>query len=381
MGKVAQNSAKYVIKVEMRAGGLVEKPDIVGAIFGQTEGLLGEELDLRELQEKGRVGRIDVQVEVDEGSSSAEIKIPSSLDSTETALLAASLETIERVGPSSADIKVKEIQDQRTSKRDFIVKRAKQLLKDIKDEKPEKNRITDEVKREVRTSEITEYRGFQAGPEAEVSDEVVLVEGKADLLNLMSYGIKNAVAIGGTSIPEDIEEISDGKTVTAFLDGDRGGELILKELRQKASVEYIARAPDKKEVEELGKEKVFECIRDKQPLKFVREKEVEQEKMADEKLERMSQILEDLVGTRAVCVLDENLEEVDRMPGSDFEQVRNIGECESIVFDGEIDVEEIETVEESGASYIIGMEKTGRATSGSVKILTRKDLEKPEIKE
>ncbi|MFB6145688.1 MAG: DNA primase DnaG, partial [Candidatus Nanohaloarchaea archaeon] len=251
MGKVAQNSVKYVIEAKLDSNGVVEKPDIVGALFGQTEGLLGEELDLRELQERGRIGRIDVQVSKNNGSSTAKIKIPSSLDATETALLGAALETIERVGPTNADIRIDEIRDERNSKRDYIVKRAKQLLKEMKDSKPEKAQITDEVKEEVRTSEITEYRGFKAGPDAEYAEEVILVEGRADLLNLMRAGVKNAVALGGTSIPAGIEDIGSEKKLTAFLDGDRGGDLILEELREKAEPDFVARAPEKKEVEEL----------------------------------------------------------------------------------------------------------------------------------
>jgi len=202
MGKVAQNSVKYVVEAELKSTGMVEKPDVVGAIFGQTEGLLGEDLDLRELQERGKVGRIDVKVNNRDGRSDAQIEIPSSLDATETALLGAALETIERVGPTDADITVKELRDERTSKRDYIVKRAKQLLDSLEDNKPGKTEITDEIKQEVRTGHISEYRGFKAGPEAEKSDEIILVEGRADVLNLLKHGVKNAVALGGTSVPK-----------------------------------------------------------------------------------------------------------------------------------------------------------------------------------
>ena len=40
--------------------GVVEKPDVIGAVFGQTEGLFGPELELRELQKSGRIGRIEI---------------------------------------------------------------------------------------------------------------------------------------------------------------------------------------------------------------------------------------------------------------------------------------------------------------------------------
>jgi len=51
-----------VIRAKIEIEGVVDKPDVVGAIFGQTEGLLGEDLDLRELQRTGRVGRIQIAV-------------------------------------------------------------------------------------------------------------------------------------------------------------------------------------------------------------------------------------------------------------------------------------------------------------------------------
>jgi DNA primase len=372
MGKISQSSTKYVIRAELESSGIIEKPDIVGAIFGQTEGLLGDELDLRELQEKGRVGRIDVNVEEKDGSSQAEIEIPTSLDSTETALLAASLETIERVGPTGADIRVKNIDDRRNTKRDYIVKRAKQLLSEMQDDKPEKNSITREVKEEVRTSEITEYRGFSAGPSAEESEEIIFVEGKADLLNLLKNGVKNTVALGGTSIPENAEKIAEEKTLTAFLDGDRGGDLILRELGEKAEPDYVARAPEDKEVEELGKEQIYRALRDKERFKYAGNGE--KEELGDEKIERFSDILDELVGTRAVFVLDEELEIVDRFPLQKTDKLRENENCKAVALDGEIGKQITEKAEKAGSDYLIGMKKTGSVNSSKLRIITRKDL-------
>lgn len=371
MGKIAQNSEKYIIKAELDSSGMVEKPDVVGAIFGQTEGLLGDQLDLRELQEKGRVGRIDVNVKNSEGSSRATIKIPSSLDSAETALLAASLETIERVGPTNADIRVKEIEDRRTSKRDYIVKRAKQLLEDIQEDTPEKTEITEEVKQEVRESEISEYRGFRAGPDAEESEEVILVEGRADLLNLLRNGVKNALALGGTSVPSNIQEIEDQKIVTPFLDGDRGGDLILKELEEKAEPDYVARAPKDKEVEELPKEEIYRALRDKEPFKYAGSSE-EKESIDEQKLEELHDILDELVGTRAVYVLDEDMDVKEKFPADSFEvSMSEIDGCHAVAFDGKIDSSKIEMAEKQDAELVAGMEKTGTANSSKLEIVSR----------
>lgn len=373
MGKVAQNSVKYVIEAKLKSTGMVEKPDVVGAIFGQTEGLLGEDLDLRELQERGKVGRIDVQVDDQNGSSDATIKIPSSLDATETALLGAALETIERVGPTDADITVKELRDERTSKRDYIVKRAKQLLDSLEEDKPGKTEITDEIKQEVRTSHISEYRGFEAGPEVENSDEIILVEGRADVLNLLKHGVKNALALGGTSVPERIQEIGDEKHLTAFLDGDRGGDLILKELKQKADPAFVARAPENKEVEELGKEDIYSSLRDRSPVKYDNVEEVERDSIDAETKKQLSQQLEDLVGTRAIHVLDESFEPQQKLPRNKASE-QDMEEAKAVVLDGEIDQDIVESAEQAGAEFVVGMKRSGRANSSSLRILTREEV-------
>lgn len=373
MGKVAQNSVKYVIEAELKSTGMVEKPDVVGAIFGQTEGLLGEDLDLRELQERGKVGRIDVQVNDQNGSSDAEIKIPSSLDATETALLGAALETIERVGPTDADITIKELRDERTSKRDYIVKRAKQLLDSLEDDKPGKTEITDEIKQEVRTGHISEYRGFKAGPEADKSEEIILVEGRADVLNLLKHGVKNALALGGTSVPERIQEIGEEKSVTAFLDGDRGGDLILKELKQKAEPEFVARAPENKEVEELGKEDVYSTLRDRSPVKYDKVDDVEKEGIDTETKKLLSEQLEELVGTRAVHVLDDSFEPRQKLPRNKAGD-EEIQEAKAVILDGEINQSIVESAEKAGADFVVGMKRSGRANSSSLRILTREEV-------
>lgn len=368
MGKVAQNNSKYVIKAEMNAAGVVEKPDIVGAIFGQTEGLLDDDMDLRELQDRGKVGRIQVNVEQEKGKSSAEISIPSSLNAADTAIIAASLETIERVGPSSASIKVKEIADQRVSKRDYIVKRAKQLLQDMHDERPESQNIEREVKSEVRKAQATEYRGFTAGPEAEDADRLIVVEGKADLEQLMKYGITNVLAVGGTSVPDNITEVVEDCETVAFVDGDRGGDLIIEELEQKIELDKIAKAPEGKEVEELPKKTVFEALRDTEDSEDV-ETDPEQ-KVSDEVKKSLEENLKELVGTRALVALDRDFKEKQRLP---INKASEVEKCYAVVFDGEIDTEIIDNLEDS-AEVLAGMDKTGRAASEKLILLTREEL-------
>ncbi|NJE30750.1 DNA primase [Thermococcus sp. 18S1] len=265
-------TTKYVIYAEFEASGIVERPDVVGAIFGQTEGLLGDDLDLRELQKTGRIGRIRVEVHTKAGKTYGTITVPSSLDRVETAILAAALETIDRVGPAEANIKVLRIEDVRATKRKYIIERAKEILEGLMEQEiPETQELTEEVKKAVRAKELIEYgpEKLPAGPHVPFSDSIIVVEGRADVLNLLKHGIKNAIAVEGTSVPETITKLSKERIVTAFTDGDRGGELILKELLQVADVDYVARAPEGKEVEELTKKEIVKSLRSKVPAEQV----------------------------------------------------------------------------------------------------------------
>ena len=259
------NSSKYVIRASIRANGVVNKSDVVGAVFGQTEGLLGDELDLRDLQKSGRMGRVEVDIKSDKGKSSGEIVISSSMDQVETSVFAAALETVERVGPCKATVKVVALEDSRNSKREVIIERARNLLIDlIKDSKSAGSTITDTVRQVLQTEEIVRFKGkLPAGPNVETSDAVIVVEGRGDVLNLLRHGIKNAVAVEGTNIPSSVSDLSKERTVTAFMDGDRGGQMIIQELLQVAEIDFIARAPDNTEVEHLTHKQIMKCLRDK----------------------------------------------------------------------------------------------------------------------
>ncbi len=262
------STTKYLIKAKLNADGIVEKPDVVGAIFGQTEGLLGDELDLRDLQKSGRIGRIEVDVHSKQGKSEGEILIPSSLDQVETVILASALETIDRVGPCKAKIGIESIEDVRVTKRDKIIVRAKELLTElIKQSKTTGADLTESVRQSVQVEEVI-YFGkdrLPAGPNVNDSDAVIVVEGRSDVINLLKSGIKNAIAVEGTNIPKTISELSKERVVTAFVDGDRGGELILRELFQVAEVDFVARAPRAHEVEELTQKQIMKCLRNKIP--------------------------------------------------------------------------------------------------------------------
>jgi DNA primase len=260
------STTKYLISARLSTDGIVEKPDIVGAIFGQTEGLLGDELDHRDLQKSGRIGRIEVEVSASKGKSEGIVYVPSSLDQVETAILASSLETIDRVGPCKARINIEKIEDVRVSKRNKIVERAKQLLNELlKQSKVSGIDLADSVRQSVQIEEVVHYgkERLPAGPNIENSDAIIVLEGRSDVLNLLKYGIKNVIAVEGTNVPQTIVDLSREKVVTAFVDGDRGGELILRELLQVAEIDYVARAPAGQEVEELTQKQIVKCLRNK----------------------------------------------------------------------------------------------------------------------
>ncbi|MEK6985046.1 MAG: DNA primase DnaG [Candidatus Thermoplasmatota archaeon] len=260
------STTKYLIKASVQADGVVEKPDIIGAVFGQTEGLLGSELDMRDLQKSARIGRVEVDIETRGGKTTGTIVLPSALDKVESAILAAGLETIDRIGPAKAIVKVLSIEDTRDARRRQVADRAKELLASINEGSGQNSdKIADEVRAAVQVAEITKFRNTKlpAGPNVDSSDSVILVEGRNDVLNLLRCGIKNALAVEGTGIPDEVKELSKEKTTIVFVDGDRGGELIAKEILQSCEVDFVARAPATREVEELPHKLVMKCLKNK----------------------------------------------------------------------------------------------------------------------
>jgi DNA primase len=264
MAKISLVSSKYIVNATIDIDGTVDRPDIIGAVFGQTEGLLGADLELRELQRSGRIGRIEVNTETKLGKTSGTIVIPSSLDKAETAIVGAALEIIQRIGPCNAKIQVTNIEDVRISKRTMVIERAKDLLRKMMDTSmPDSQELADEVSSAVRVMECVEYGPdrLPAGPAIDESDEIIIVEGRADVVNLLKHGFKNAIGLNGTSVPPSVADMCAKKTVTAFVDGDRGGDLIIKELLAVADIDFVTKAPDGKEVEEITKKEIHKALR------------------------------------------------------------------------------------------------------------------------
>ena len=264
MAKISPVSIKYMIHANLNAEGALEKPDVIGAIFGQTEGLLGAELEMRELQKEGKIGRIEVDLHKEGKKTVGVVKVPTALDQSETTLIAAAIETIERIGPCDSQISVESIEDVRGSKRDYIVERAKKLMQQIHGT-TDSREISAEIKDSARIAGIKEY-GEGKLPCGDLSGkEIIVVEGRADVVNLLRNGVNNVIGMNGTKLPDEIRELGKEKEITLFVDGDRGGKLIAQNVVENANVKYIATAPDGKEVEELAGKEILMNLRKKVP--------------------------------------------------------------------------------------------------------------------
>jgi len=329
MAKISPTSIKYSIIADFVADGPFQKPDVIGALFGQTEGLLGSDMELRELQKEGKIGRIEVNLKTEGGKTTGEIVIPSALDKTETTIVAAALETIDKIGPTDAKISIKEISDVRGSKRDYIMERAKALLSGIKNEGMDSVEMGTELRESTRTARVVEYGEdrLSAGPDVETSAEVIVVEGRADVMNMLRFGIKNVIGMQGTKFPKTIAELSKTKEITLFVDGDRGGNLIAQNVCDNADVSFIAQAPDGKEVEELTGKEILQALRKKvsseEFLKklsssFYRKddkKKTEKRSLNDSDILKLRELSSEIKG-RNILVINENLEVVSNIPNS-----------------------------------------------------------------
>ncbi|MHC1564077.1 MAG: DNA primase DnaG [Candidatus Hecatellaceae archaeon] len=352
-GLSAIPTAKYLIHARFEVNGVVEKPDVIGAIFGQTEGLFGPELDLRELQKNNRIGRIEVNLKTEHNRTVGTITLTSSLNMATTTLLAAAIESVDRVGPKEAKVWIERIEDVREAKRKQIVRRAKELLKKWSVETaPDTEELIREVFAAAKSREISTYGPEQlpAGPDVNSSPSIILVEGRADVHNLLRCGIRNVVAIGGAKIPETIVKLSHEKKVTVFLDGDRAGDLILKELMQNVEVDYVARAPPGKEVEELTCKEIHEALAGKLPAA--------EAKIRHARVSAHPKIVEavnELKGTLEAILLDENYEAVARLPvGELAEKLPDFKEVSTVVFDGRVTQRLVDIASELGVKLIVG---------------------------
>jgi DNA primase len=441
MGKISPVSAKYIIHAQIQIEGVVDRSDVIGSVFGQTEGLLGADLELRELQRSGRIGRIEVELETKTGKCVGEIIIPSSLDKIETALIAASLETIQRIGPCNSQVKILNVEDVRIAKRTQVIERAKELLSQLTHMVlPDTKDVKEKVSDALRVMGVIEYGKdrLPAGPAIDESEDIILVEGRADVIALLKADIKNVIAINGTAIPESIIEICKSKTVTVFVDGDRGGDLIIKELSTMTEIDFVTKAPDGKEVEELTQKQIYKALRAKvafaqvklevrngggngaqrpfspqqvperrerqEQLRSDRPRERQERaapiprreygsvqdqdrrtrvrpsttrKLTTQENENFKRLLEDLVGTKGAYILDTNAHILGKVPTSEISSTISSLQngVNAIVMDGAITEEIVSAAERARVHVIVGATSAVKPGNSRLQIVTSKELQ------
>ena len=370
--------------------GVVEKPDVIGALFGQTEGLFGPELDLRELQKSGRIGRIEIGLESKQDKTTGKINIPTSLDRVSTAIIAASIESIDRVGPCKASVILNKIEDIRDARRRLIIDRAKDVLRKWTVETmPGTDEIFREVSEMLRLARVEKFgpEGLTAGPEINSAKEILVVEGRADVINLLRAGIQNTIAVEGAKIPQSIIKLCKEREATAFLDGDRGGDLILKELQQVTTIKYVARAPRGKEVEDLTFKEIEKALKNKVALEKVAMKNktpIEKIKKVVKSKERQKKLVpkqivdaaKELGGTLEAVLLNKDMKQVDRMPVRELaEKLQQTKEIDTVVFDGVITQRLVDIAAERNVSYLVAARvSTAMKQPLKVKLMTFEEI-------
>jgi DNA primase len=367
LGNTQTITPKYRIKASFEVEGVVEKSDVIGAIFGQTEGLFGPELDLHELQKNGRIGRIEIDMQTKQDKTTGTILVPTSLDKPISALTAAAIESVDRIGPCAAHVTLEKIEDVRINKRESIIDRAQKILQSwVIESTPTMEQLTSQVAEIIKPTEIQSYgpEKLSAGPDVDTSKSLIIVEGRADVANLLRIGYKNVIACEGTKIPDTIIKLSKKKEVTAFLDGDRGGDLILKGLMQVAKIDYVARAPRGSEVEDLAPKLLLQALNSKVPASSKEEKPKQRPSRTRTPRRKRSKITlpqpviditTKLKGTLEAVLLNEKHETIEQLPVSELaSRLKDLEGVAAIVFDGVITQRLVDISGEKGIKLLVG---------------------------
>ncbi len=325
---------------------------------------------MRELQKTGRIGRIEIDLHSKNDRTNGSITIPTSLDRVSTALIAASVESINRVGPCSAKVTLDKIEDIREARRKVIIDRAKEILHRWNIESmPSVDEVYKEISDTMKVGKVEKYgpEDLPAGPALESSKEIYVVEGRADVINLMRCGIFNTVALEGAKVPDSIKKITKERTATALLDGDRGGDLILKELIQVTNIKFVGRAPRGKEIEECNCKEIAEAIANKVSISEIQGVKSAPQQSAPKKAaapvpervkvevpETITNAAKALVGTLEAVLLNEKLELIERLPVSQLaEKLQQTTGVDTLVFDGIITQRIVDIAAEKAIKRIV----------------------------
>ena len=363
---------KYHVKLSYDVDGLVEKADIIGAIFGQTEGLLGPEMNLNELQRVSKIGRIEVTSTSNENTTKGNALLPMSTDIDTCALIAAAIESIDKVGPFDSHFKLEAIDDVRASKKEDIVKRAKEIKQKWSTQSVSEGDDMLKNVHEGNSGKVTTFGKSKLHCSSGVFDSpwIILVEGRADILNLLRAGYDNALGIEGSRIDESIKDLCDKKDkVVAFLDGDRAGGFILKELRSVVNIDVELRADEGVEVEELTPKRIDEILKpvaESMNQQTIKPKSLSED---DTELADLAQKIYPNINDSLESVgIDGNNKEVFRFPISELvEKIASQSNIKYIILDGIITQRLLDAAKEIGVEFIIGhkiakLENTSNST-------------------
>jgi DNA primase len=408
---------KYHVKLKFEVDGLVEKADIIGAIFGQTEGLLGPEMNLNELQKVSKVGRIEVNVDTKSNTAKGDALIPMSTDISTAALIAAAIESIDKVGPFQARFGLVGIDDIRAIKKKLIVDRAKKIVQEWATKTiSEGEEMLKDVYDASKPGKLTAFGKAQlaCGTGVFDSDWIILVEGRADVINLLRAGFDNAIAIEGAKIDETVTKLTEGKRVIAFLDGDRAGDLILKELQGLVKIDRILRAPAGREVEECTPLEIAEILKETTPYvssTIQHTQSLQQPQHSETKIhkrEKQEQITEirqqqtqvlsnnsssvqqedngDILSavrevypqineTLEAVLLDSSMRTLLKIPVSDVVKKLNITEGATLlILDGIVTQRLVEAADKAGIQYIVGHRTAELKKATDVRVRTFSDM-------
>ena len=371
---------KYHVKLSFEVDGLVERADIVGAIYGQTEGLLGPEMNLNELQRVSKVGRIEVNVSSDEKTTKGDVLLPMSTDIDTCALISAAIESIDKVGPFESSFKLNEISDVRASRKEDIVKRAKEIKQKWSTKSVSEGDTMLKDVHEGFSGKITTYGENKLPCSTGIYDSpwIILVEGRADILNLLRAGYDNALAIEGAKIDESIKDFCATKNkVVAFLDGDRAGGMILNELKSVVNIDVELRADPGVEVEELTPQRIADILSDTKDA-------MQNEPVKSKSVSEEDKLLSDIVGkvyheineTLESIALDANNDQLFKVAISDLVDKLSIQSgIKYLILDGIITQRLVDGAKQAKIECIIGHRVAKLSNSDGINLKTFTELQ------
>jgi len=220
---------------------------------------------------------------------------------------------------------------------------------------PSVDEVYKQISETMKLGKVEKYgpEDLPAGPGLDEAKEIIIVEGRADIINLMRCGMINTVALEGAKVPESIKKLTKEKESTALLDGDRGGDLILKELLQVTSIKFVGRAPRGKEIEECNCKEITEAL-DARVAVADLFKPAKKEKPKLEVPEAINKAAKTLQGTLEAVLLNEKFEETERLPVSQLaEKLQQATGIDTVIFDGIITQRIVDVASEKTIKRII----------------------------